>query len=130
MSVNRRRRARGFLLIEAMVGSALLTVALMAIFQHLAFMERQVSESSKRTQAQMALWDGINRFRGRDYGSISTGGPTTDNPPNVAARRTTITNVTTTDCHVCRRIYVEVDYKTALGVTRTITATTYVPSGF
>ncbi|MEW5848442.1 MAG: hypothetical protein AB2A00_06485 [Myxococcota bacterium] len=126
MSLKRPRARRGYMLIEAVVGGAILSTVIISVHQQLGFMDRQISEAGRRTLAQSVLRDGIASMRGRRLATLPSS-PVLDHPAGVTERVITVSDPSGTECVGCKVITVSVTYHSATpGRTRTLTATTWV----
>lgn len=119
--MNTNKRTRGFLLIEAVVASGLVSIALMAIFQQLVVVDRHITTNIRKTQALALMEQRLNSFRIMNYSAIPTvaapgGMYSTENsfpdiPRNTVRRRTFLTlSPAGSTCNRCKIVRVEVTY--------------------
>lgn len=123
---------RGFMLVEALVGSALVGVAVTVVLHQLALGDQFQSLSARRGVAHAAVWDQVNRYRATAYDSFPADGTAADQPvPGVSPHlmRSTVTVTTlgaAAACRLCKQVDVRVEYKDAHRLWRALAVTTYV----
>lgn len=117
-----KSQRRGYMLVEAVIAGAVVAVALTSLVAQFGAADRQGSAAVRLTQATQALADGLGRAHSCAWASV-TGG--TDYPPGTVDRVITVTSLTTSECQGCKKVVVTVRYKNAIGVTQTLTETTY-----
>ncbi|MEW5849648.1 MAG: hypothetical protein AB2A00_12590 [Myxococcota bacterium] len=126
-----KRRARGYMLIEAVIGGAVVATVLVSVFHMLADGERQAAMAQRRAIAGHALADGMSKYRGMSYGSIGTGTletSTIGGTGGLVTRTISAQNVNNPSlCLSCKRIIVNVTYAYGKrGQNRVLSGTTYV----
>ncbi|MEW5852215.1 MAG: hypothetical protein AB2A00_25725 [Myxococcota bacterium] len=124
---------RGYMLIEALVASALLGTMLVTTVHMIGVGERSLAFGSRRSLAHAALRDGVVSYSSRSYyhtsmsvGTKETNARVNGMPVDVMKRNIRVETAPSSECNGCKAVRVEVLYKDLNGRWKTITESAWV----